>query len=271
MQKIEQNSLHLLTPEDRNHCDLLFAAYYSYVHHVSELLDFVQIKNEAYKSLNTDADQPFMSVSKINDAIEALTETLETLTQSLIQKLEDYFENKYCLDFTSLIPDRGHADLYPVADYDHVIANITRQVGNDLLEAGKHQIRQRFLKCFYPKKLPTLNGNKISVQSFISIDEHFGDHTSLSYDNNTRLLHLLNALNLFLHDTTQLPQEVTEKLREWRGVIDLSVQQPVFPGASLKFYKNRRLDVVFSDAVTARKFWNYYMLEIIGKIINEND
>jgi hypothetical protein len=82
---------------------------------------------------------------------------------------------------------------------------------------------------------------------------------------------LLNALNLFLNDSTQLPQEVMSKLRSWKNELDLKKCYTVFLEVAFKFFKNRRIDVLFASTTTALKFWKYYTLEIIQKLINEND
>lgn len=260
-----------LTREDKAHCDHVFSIYHNHVTHVSELLQAIETKNVDYESRNINDDQNFSCFSKIDKATEALNDTLECLTQSLVEKLEYFFTKKYCLVFSSLIPDRGSINLNPVCSYDFIIENIIGQVGNNFLQAGKEQIKHRFLKSFYRSSLPTLKGNKISMPSFISIDEHWGERISLSYSHNKRLENLINALNLFLNDSTELPQTITNKLQEWKREIDLSQHYSVFSGVSFKFFKNHRIDVLFSDAITARKFWNYYALEIIEKFIQEND
>jgi hypothetical protein len=261
-----------LPAEDKNYCDTLFTNYSNHIAHVSELLNTIETKDEEFKDKHTtEEEEQFFSVSKIDKATEALRDTIENLTQSLILKLENYFTKKYCLVFKSWIPDRGTINLNPFTSYDSIIQNITNQVGGDLLQAGKEQIKNRFLKSFYRNSLPTIKGNKISVPEFISLDENFGDRISLYYSHNARLENLINALNLFLNNSTELPEVITNKLTEWKRSLDLSAHYTVFPDVSFKFFKNRRLDVLFSNPTTALKFWNYYTLEIIEKIIKEND
>jgi hypothetical protein len=272
MEKIIETNLSYLPIEDKQHCDIVFEIYSSHVAHVSEILQLIENKNYQFQNnRNSDTDKQLFSLLDIHKAKEVLKDILETLTQSLILKLENYFAKKYCLAFTSLIPDRGNINLNPVSSCDAIIENIMGQVGADLLEAGKQQIKLRFLKSFYKKSLPSLKGNKISIPSFICIDEHYGDKLSLSYTHNKRLENLINALNLFLNDSTELPKNIINKLAEWKGYIELSESYPVFPDVSFKFFKNQRIDLTFSDSITARKFWNYYALEIIEKFIQEND
>lgn len=261
-----------LTQEDKDFCNTLFTVYSNHVTHVSELVNAIEKKNGEYENTQPKKeDQYFFSLGKIEKATEALKDTLEELSQSLVFKIENYFIKKYCLVFSSVIPDRGSINLDLLQSYDLIIENITGQVGNDLLEAGKGQIKNRFLKSFYRDSLPTLKGNKITIPDFISLDEHWGERISLHYSNSSRLENLINALNLFLNETTELPNQITGKVIEWKSSLDLSNYYPVFPGVSFKFFKNRRIDVFFSNAATARNFWNYYTLEMIGKNIDQND
>lgn len=262
----------LLTTEDKTYCDTVFTSYSRHITHVSDLLNTIAIKDKEFQEQQaTEEEEQFFSVSKIDKATEALRDTIENLTQSLITKLETYFAKKYCIVFKSLIPDRGTVNLDPLSSYISIVQNITSQVGSELLKAGKEQIKNRFLKSFYRNSLPTLKGNKINIPDFISLDEHFGDRISLYYSHNARLENLVNALNLFLNNSTELPQLITNKFIDWKSSLDLSTPYTVFPDVSFKFYKNQRLDVVFFNPTMALKFWNYYTLEIIEKIITQND
>jgi hypothetical protein len=266
---METTTIHLNT-EDKQHCDNLFYIYSSHISHVSGLLQVIVKNNQSYQARNID-EQEIFSISEIEKATEALIDLLENLTQSLILKLEKYFKEKYCLVFNSLIPDRGSVNLDPVPSYNFIVENITKQVGENLQQSGKQQIINRFLKCFYSNSLPTLKGNKITILHFVSIDAHHGEKTSLNYDYNLRIEHLLNALNLFLNNSTELPQDIQSKLVDWKRSLNLADHYTVFPEVSFKFYKNRRIDMLFANAITAIKFWNYYRLENIEKVINEND
>ena len=272
MENLQSTQHNQLSTEDRIYCDTFWANYSQHVTHVSELLNHIETKNDAFFGLpNYNSEEQFFSASKIDKSIEALRDTIENLTQSLITKLENYFTKKYCLVFKSLIPDRGAVNLDPFPSYTSIMLNITSQVGGDLLKAGKEQIRNRFLKCFYRNSFPSLKGNKITIPDFISLDEHFGDRISLCYSYNSRLENLINALNLFLNNSTELPEVITNKLTDWKRSLDLSAHYPAFPDVSFKFFKNRRLDVLFSNSIAALKFWNYYSLQIIENIIKEND
>ena len=261
-----------LPTEDQIFCNTAFTIYSNHVSHVSELLNTIEKRNAEYGSTQqAKDDENFFSLNKIEKAREALKHTLHDLTQSLILKLENYFIKKYCLVFNSLLPDKGHTNLNPFSSYDPIIENITGQVGKNLLQAGKEQINKNFLRSFNRNSVPVLNGNKITIPNFITLDEHWGEKISLHYSYNSRLENLINALNLFLHDNTELPKQITDKLLEWKGALELSDYYPVFPGVSFKFFKNRRIDVFFSNAETAKKFWNYYTLEAIETIFQEND
>ena len=269
---VELNSVNQLTTEDKNYCDTVFTRYSSHITHVSTLINTIETRNDEYESNQpVKEEEQFFSLSKIEKATEALKDTLESLTESLIIKLENYFIKKYCLVFKSMIPERGCINLNPFSSYDSIIRNITEQTGNDLLQAGKEQIKNRLLKCFYRNRIPALKGNKITIPDFISLDEHWGERISLNYSYNSGLENLINALNLFLNDSTELPEIITGKLIDWKRTLDLSEHYTAFIDVSFKFFKNRRIDVLFSSPVIARRFWNYYTLEIIEKLIQEND
>jgi hypothetical protein len=198
-----ENTIINLTTEDKQHCDALFSVYSDHVTHVSELIQIIEKNSEEYLSRNIDRNRQYFSISvteKDQEAIEVLTDTQETLTQLLILNIEEYFKEKYCLSFSSLIPDRGKINLDPVPSYDFIIDNISTQVGKNFLLAGKQQIIRRFWDSFYADGLPVLKGNKITIAHFISIDEHYSNRISLDYRYNARMDNLLNALNLFLND-----------------------------------------------------------------------
>jgi len=259
-----------LSEEDKNYCNGVYESYSNHITHVQGLLHFVENKNSGFEELHKEKKQHF-SLKKVGDAIECLNDTIESLTESFILRLENYFAKRYCLVFESIILKREKLTPDRFSSYDLIIKNITGQVGSDLLKAGKEQIKNRFLKCFHKDRLPILKGNKITIPDFISLDEHYGAKISLRDEYNSGLVRLINALNLFLHDSTELPERNTSQLIEWKTIIDLTEHYKVFSEVSFRFFKNRRIDVLFGDAVTARKFWNYYKLEIIEKIISKND
>jgi len=259
-----------LSIADKDHCNSLLENYNNCITHILGLLQFIEDRKSKFAEKYNRKDQPF-SLNQVDEAIEKLNEATENLTLSLIVKLENYFAKRYCLVFDSLILETSRIDLPPFSSYHKIIENIASQVGSDFLKAGKEQIKNRFLKCFHKDRLPSLKGNKITIADFIWIDEHYGDKTSLCSDHNSAIEKLMHALNLFLNDTTELPQGIGEKLLNWKSILNLPEHHPVFPDVSFKFFKNRRIDVLFSSATIARRFWNYYKLEIIESIIHENN
>jgi hypothetical protein len=259
-----------LSIADKDHCSSVFENYNNCIMHILGLLHFMKHRKSKFDEEYNGKEQSF-SLDSVDQVIRELNEATEDLTQSLIVKLENYFKKRYCLSFDSLILATSRKDQQPFSSYHKIIENIASQVGNDFLKAGKEQIKNRILKCFHRDRLPSLKGNKITIADFIWIDEHYGDKTSLSSDHNSAIEKLLHALNLFLNDATELPQDIREKLLNWKSILDLSEHHAVFPDVSFKFFKNRRIDVLFSSATIARRFWNYYKLEIIDKIIHENN
>lgn len=189
------------------------------------------------------------------------------LVRTLYKKLITYFEKKYNLEldrygslFDSELREVKGEDLFKKITYERVIDYLREKTGGaDLTELGISNFKNDFRSNFQKRGVKDfeLKGQRITVNSY----------TSLGYKikyNDWRFKALAEALNFFdsgnidarrTHDTVMFDMMDTDA--DPYAEIKLENLAKV---ESVKFYKNQRLDIKFSDAQTCREFYLFYKL-----------
>jgi hypothetical protein len=267
-QKLEATSTHaedLLTPEDRAFCENLFNAYKTHQEHYKNLLHYITLRNGIHKEKMNGTDSAlFRPLKEVKQAVDHLTSGRYELTTAFVERMETHFSRKYNTHF------RGFAEAFdleahqPFNSYQPIIDNIVVQVGHDLVEAGKGQIKRRFLDQFGTGKLaPVRKGRTITLPLYCNLDVTHGGARYALDDYKEKTTYLLDALVLFFFNRTSPTETVAKQLSGWKSVLMLDHPYPLFAGCSIRFFRNRRVDLLFGDAANAAAFWNLFDLETL--------
>lgn len=252
-----------LSPADANHCDQQFIKYYHYMTHIVKLQSFVTTENEDYAAAHDEKTIHKYQSHQLNKCLDFFEYAIVSANEGLIYDIETYFQTTYSLTFKSYNTYKKGQLTKPFTSYEPIINNLIMQVGSNFTESGKDQIREKFQQKFYKSNLPIRKGNKISLPEFVWLDSHYGSYVSLDYERNTGFYYMLDAVALCFLNLTERPQSFSDLYDFLKREIDFSQQYELCPAVSIRLYKNRRLDMVFANEATARKFWHYYDMQTL--------
>lgn len=261
---IIENSF-VLAPDDTQYCQSTFDRYTDHLQFITSLADdsYSRIqehvkKYESTKPYDSEFAETYCTVTTLRIAAEKLTKTFAS-------QIQRYFRRKYNIDFDSLNLKNGR-DVIILQSYGPLISNIVNQVGNDFHAVGREQVKKRFQDDFRTKKSqPILKNNVIQFPSLASYYEHNNPESYITLKSNNFLFErcFLDSINFFFFCSLQQPQAFTELLEKWAYKIDTDIWYTIVEehNVSLKFFKNRRVNLKFKNASEARHFYEYFSLE----------
>lgn len=270
LEAVKINASDLLQPYDKAFCEKIFALYEQHKCFIKKILETT---GEGYKNhVNAypiSAQDFYYDMDKMEKISEGLEEIISSLEGTLIRKTENFFKEKYNLVFDAYQKDKKSADALSL---EAIIDNIIAQSGTDLIQAGKDQIKLRLRQIFRtPSRQPNLKNSKISLPNFFYPRTTFmSDETSLNY-NDTEVSKLLDAIALFVFDSLEQPEIFKKQLEDWKLKIDFTISYELQPELTIKFFKNRRIDISFPSTDEAEKFWQDHGLENVVALNNSRD
>jgi hypothetical protein len=267
------NVLDLLQPEDKTYCLNIFVLYNS---HSSFIQNLLQTTIEAYdlhrQQTPITKDDFYYDMDKMEKQLQGLEDILTSLNETVVRKIEFYFQDGYNVTFNSFNEKQETSKRIVHCQPENIIDNIMEQVGTDLIRSGKEQVISRFQKCFgIASKQPQLKNSKILLPAFFYPRSSLkSNDISLDY-NDCEMNKLLDTLALFFFDTSRQPEIFTVQIDEWKQKINLNTAYYLQGDLSIKFFKNRRIDIAFPSTHSAEKFWQMFQLENIVMINNSNE
>ena len=255
----------LLTKDDKIYCQRLFSLYQKHLTFYSALFDQMAAQTETHRlNVEVKTEDFYYAVYGIEKVISSLEDIPESISATLIQRIESYIKERYNIDFDSLQEKDGYKNIRFAISLETILENIVDQVGTDFIKSGKDQVRTKFQELFsFPSKQPELKTAKISLPIFFCLRSSFtGGEFELDYSDKSVNI-LLDALSLFLFNNHHAPDHFSEMYQGWKRKIDFSTSYELSKGTTIKFYKNRRLDISFASAAEAGMFWQEFQLEKI--------
>lgn len=254
-----------LSTDDAQFCQLAFHRYSNHLKFVTELADdsYRRIKEHLKKHRPT---EPYNSeLNETQGTVRTLRIVEQHLTKSFAAEIQIYFRNKYNIDFDSL-SFNVEGEIIQFESWEPLVNNIVNQVGSHFHIAGGEQIKKRFLETFQTLKCqPVLKGYQIQFPSLASYYEHSNPESYINLKPNNYFFDrcFLDAIHFFFSANLQQPKAFTELKEKWRNKIEPNIEYPIIPNqnVSLKFFKNRRVNLMFNDAAKALHFFNHYELE----------
>jgi len=258
-----------LSEEDIQFCDSVFETYRRHFYFIGRL--YKKIDDQIVSHRDTSAELFSSELDSLDKTVNDFCFILSNLTTTLIGYIETHLKQQYNIEFKSFeIEDKESG--VELHSYRHLIDNITSQIGPDLTLAGKSKISNEFIALFrWPEYQPILKGDKISFPSLASYDySNSSEKYSLTYQNEN-MKKLLAAICLYFLDRTKVPDTFKTQIIEWQREVSFSTCYLLLGelNVSVRFYKNRRVDLICKDAKTASDFWTRFNLENIVALYRE--
>jgi hypothetical protein len=267
------NVIDLLQPEDKAYCQNIFVLYGSHTAFIQNLLkSMIESYDLHQQQTSITKDDFYYDMSIMEKQLQGVEDILASLKETLVRKIEFHFQDKYNIKFNSFNEMEETTKRIVHCESENIIDNIMEQVGTDLIRSGKEQVISRFQKCFgIASKQPQLKNSKILLPAFFyprcSLNSN---DISLDF-NDCEMNKLLDALALFFFDTSRQPEIFIAQIEEWKQKINLNTAYYLQGDLSIKFFKNRRIDIAFPSTHSAEKFWQMFQLENIVMINNTNN
>jgi hypothetical protein len=116
---------------------------------------------------------------------------------------------------------------------------------------------------------PVFNGDKICLPFYCCYDNY--GHLSLQKDGEQSIKWLLHALCYCFLNKNSMPPQLSSLYDQWLKEIDVNKTYIIFPEVTIKFFRNRKVNLSFSTHDHALKFWNHFELtDIATKVRAEN-
>jgi hypothetical protein len=184
-----------------------------------------------------------------------MKDNINKISSNMISGITSYFSHKYNVQIDyekikKLAQDKK-------IDYNFVVDLIFEQLGGFSFEdKAKQQIidklKKETIQYTREKQKVTVKNNKVIIIDYLYADSW--NKNEIGYHSRERLEVLFNAVNSFCNNE-QNSQYITElyNIKSF-GEYDLNFSQCT----STKFYKNGKIDLVFSNGIKALEFANEY-------------
>ena len=262
--QIEIKNTNRLGGEDLEFCELQEKIYNKIYNIYDELSQSIQeVNNNEVKELNekfkytngSSYTGTYTNAITYNHRNWDMKDNINKLSDNMISGITSYFRHKYNVEIDyekikNMAKDKR-------IDYNFVVDLIFEQLGGfsfedkakqqiiDKLKADTKQYREE-------KKKVIVKNNKVTINDYLYADSW--NKNQLSYQSYYKLETLFNAVNLFCNNE-QSSEYITELYNiKYFGEYDLNFSLC----ASTKFYKNGKVDLVFSNGVKALEFANEY-------------
>jgi hypothetical protein len=210
------------------------------------------------------------------DVINQLAENRFSAIRAFTEKISRYFNDKYNVSVP--VPEMK-IERFPI-DFRPVYTNYTVLVekylqGRGFREAAEEEIISRFHKTVCHRKwsghTPQLKQNRIIFHEVVHFDEFYFQYSKNHIHHNYRIhLHLLCEGIAFgtadsLHGNISIIQKFDE------NNVNINESYTLVCGAAheMKFYKNGRIDIRFSDAASAGSCFEKLQLNKLNCLNNE--
>jgi hypothetical protein len=254
---VKINSMELISDDDKQFCKQEFSKYNTHLKVLQKLFTDAEATLQNNKEIfSTHCDNDYLRFSSVEKLTEPITQLIQSFHRIFTANIECYFKNRYNLVFDTYYYKESNSTY--ALTVEEIVDNIIEQSGTDLRTSGKQQIISRFQECFqYSRYFPTLKNNKIQFPDFYWLG--YGSSPSLDYSDK-KIPVLLDALSLFLFDSNKRPESFDEWLRQWKDCFDFNMSYTLHENLTLRFFKNRRIDVAFPSVENAEKFWQFFEL-----------
>lgn len=185
------------------------------------------------------------------------------LNQYFIKQVEKYFNAKYNLtvSFDKEVKDDK-------LSYKSFVEQVFAQCdGLSLEERGVNNLKKEFAD--YAPREVNLKNDKVQLNSFVWIEERYTGGVRVSYSDRGKMLSLASAFTYFETGVYDKPAnmfannipgaDISRDNVEIGTDYEFPLQDKV---VSIRFFKNRRLDIKFIDRDTAREFCECFNLQI---------
>ena len=194
-------------------------------------------------------------------SIAAIRNNLIEARKTLITNIKSYFESTYHISLD--LSDLKMSDTQ--CDYETIIQLIFEETeGTDLFETGSNKIKEDFLSSIW-KGRAKRKGEKIIIDEYASYDHWSFDNSYKMHYNEQGMTRILMALSHFEFSTNSISSAISNSIphKSWHNrKIEFQLYEcegtTKFKG--IRFFKNRRIDVVFHKAEYAEEFWNQFEL-----------
>ncbi|MBN1074650.1 hypothetical protein DVV91_09885 [Clostridium botulinum] len=252
-----------LTNEDLEFCELQEKIYNKIYNVYEQLIHAIdEVKNNDVKELNEKFNHTcgnythyYTNAITYEHRIGDLKNNINKLSGNMISGMTSYFSHKYNIELDyekikNLAEDKK-------IDYNFIVDLIFEQLGGFSFEdKAKQQIidklKDETKQYREDTKKVQVKNNKVIIADFLWRDSW--DKNQLSYQSYHKLEILFNAINMFFNN-----EQSEEYIRELYDIKYFGEYELKFSGCtSTKFYKNGKVDLIFSDGIKALEFANEY-------------
>ncbi|HBJ1650931.1 TPA: hypothetical protein LA460_000150 [Clostridium botulinum] len=260
---IEISNTTRLDDEDLEFCKLqerIYNKIYDIYEKLTQAID--EVKNNEVKELNVKFNHTcgnythyYTNAITYQHRIGDLENNINKISENMISGITSYFSHKYNIeiDYEKI---RNLANGKRI-DYNFIVDLIFEQLGGfDFKDKAKQQIidklKEETKQYREDTKKVQVKNNRVIIADFLWRDSW--DRNQLSYQAYHKLEILFNAINMFFNN-----EQSQEYMQELYKIKHFGEYELNFSGcASTKFYKNGKVDLVFSDGIKALEFANEY-------------
>lgn len=262
--KIEIKNTNRLGGEDLEFCELQEKIYNKVYNIYENLSNSIQeLKDNEVKELNekfkytsgSSYTGTFTNAITYNHKNWDMKDNINKLSDNMISGITSYFTHKYNVEIDYERIENMAKD--KKIDYNFIVDLIFEQLGGFSFEdKAKQQIIDKLKddtkQYREDKKKVTVRNNKVAINEYLYADSW--NKNELSYQSYHKLETLFNAVNMFCNK-----EQSTDYIKDLYnikrfGEYDLNFSQCT----STKFYKNGKIDLVFTNGVKALEFANEY-------------
>lgn len=260
---IEIKNTNRLGGEDLEFCQLqekIYNKIYNIYENLSQSIQEVnnnEVKelNEKFKYTSANYTHTFTNAITYEHRIGDLKNNINKLSHNIISGITSYFSHKYNveIDYEKIINMAKDKRI----DYNFVVDLIFEQLGGFSFEdKSKQQIidklKEDTKQYSREKQKVTVKNNKVIIIDFLYGDSW--NKNKLSYHSYKKLENLFNAVNSYCHN-----EQNSEYIKELYNIQSFGEYELNFSCCtSTKFYKNGKVDLVFSNGIKALEFANEY-------------
>ncbi len=272
--KVEINNVEKITPKDKEICEQLQEQYDELNAHQTKFLKiFDKMQKEEQGSafnlkdngngnvyIENDYKQPWHKQIMFTPlyAIKSIKEKMITGRKGFIYQIKQHFETTYNLEIDLYRLEEEQGDIH----YTDIVEFIIGQLdGISLTDSGIERMKSEFRNKIHRQSRVKVKGKRVLLTDYIWYD-YYRDEPRLSYSSSSGAMSKLNlALSYFEQGVTHPLNIIQGYLPHEQGdqEVDTTTEYELFHTEKIKgvrFYKNRRVDLRFKDAETAKAFYD---------------
>ncbi len=278
--KLKINPTDSISGKDRSFCENLQKEYDSLQRQLNKYVElFVKLneeeKNNPYSLKSSEWREEYIELKDAPKWYERFMFTplyplqvcrkfLSEGRKRFIEEAGNYFERIYNLELNL---DELIESEKPVC-YQDVVEEIVRQVGEvSLNDSGIRNLINGFKNCVYYRNRVVIKSNKITIDNYVYYSYH--SLPSLKIDRTDKQVNaLIMAMSHFESGGVSPLHIITDNMpgRSYSDEVDPTMEYIFYHAEkirSIKFFKNRRVDIKFTTNEYARKFYEYFELNTL--------